>query len=128
MKSRLFTVAEANALLPEISSLMSELLERRARSASIRTENEAVINDLHSNIGNRDLSLATLDFLAIEQLVHKIRSYGIVVKDINVGLVDFLAEVDGREVYLCWRYGESKVAYYHELQAGFNGRKRIETD
>ena len=125
MKSRRFTVAEANELIPEVSPLMGEILERRARSASIRTENAELVEDIRSNIGGLDLSTATADFLAIERLVNKIKSHGIVVKDINVGLIDFLAEIDGREVYLCWRYGESKVAYYHDLEAGFNGRKRI---
>ena len=125
MKSRLFTVEEANALIPEISPLMGEILERRARSASIRTENAELVQDTQSNIGGLDLSTATTDFLAIERLVNKIKSHGIVVKDINVGLIDFLAEIDGREVYLCWRYGEKSVGYYHDLEAGFNGRKRI---
>ena len=124
--ARLFTVAEANALLPTIQPLVAELVDRSARSASIRTENAQIIGDLQSNIGNADLSLAAADFLAIERLVNKIRSYDIVVKDINVGLIDFLAELEGREVYLCWRYGERKVAYYHELEAGFNGRKRLD--
>ncbi|MCB8960333.1 MAG: DUF2203 domain-containing protein [Ardenticatenales bacterium] len=126
MMSRLFTVAEANALLPIIRPLVAEMVDRSARAASIRTENAQLIGDLQSNIGSADLSVATADFLAIDQLVNKIRSYGLVVKDINVGLIDFLAEIDGQEVYLCWRYGESKVAYYHELEAGFNGRKRLD--
>ena len=97
--SRLFTVAEANALLPIIRPLVAEMVDRSARAASIRTENAQLIGDLQSNIGSADLSVAT---------------------------ADFLAEIDGQEVYLCWRYGESKVAYYHELEAGFNGRKRLD--
>jgi hypothetical protein len=50
---------------------------------------------------------------------------GCVLKDMDQGLVDFLTRRDGREVYLCWRYGEERVAYWHELQAGFAGRRPL---
>jgi hypothetical protein len=48
------------------------------------------------------------------------------VKDLNAGLIDFPARRDGREVLLCWRYGEPQVEFYHELHTGFAGRKRVE--
>jgi hypothetical protein len=48
-----------------------------------------------------------------------------VVKDINVGLLDFLADRHGRDVYLCWRYGEPRIEFYHDLHNGFNGRQPI---
>ena len=45
--------------------------------------------------------------------------------DNQSGLVDFLAKIDGRDVYLCWRYGEPRVAHYHELHTGYNGRQPV---
>ena len=51
---------------------------------------------------------------------------GIELKDINTGLVDFLAERDGRDVYLCWRYDEPTVAFWHDLEAGVAGRQPLE--
>ena len=65
------------------------------------------------------------DFAAIEQIVHKIQSYGGVVKEIRNGLLDFLSLLNGREVYLCWRYGEAKITFYHELHTEFNGRQPL---
>ena len=63
--------------------------------------------------------------MAIDRLLAQIHEYGCEVKDLNVGLLDFLAEMDGREVYLCWRFGEEEIAYYHDLHTGFGGRRRI---
>ena len=51
---------------------------------------------------------------------------GIELKDYYTGLVDFRARVNGREVYLCWRQGEQEVGYWHELEAGFAGRQRLQ--
>jgi hypothetical protein len=53
--------------------------------------------------------ILTQDFAAIERMLEKIRAYGVVIKDVNAGLLDFLSERNGRDVYLCWRYGEDRV-------------------
>lgn len=125
MPARYFTVEEANALLPQIKPLMAEVLERRARVVRSRHEIRPILEDLHSNVGGSAASQMTKDFIVIEHLVKKIQAYGCVLKDLNTGLLDFLAERDGREVYLCWRYGESSITHYHELHTGYNGRRAI---
>jgi hypothetical protein len=51
-----------------------------------------------------------------------------VVKDPQTGLVDFYGRIDGRTVWLCWRYGEDCVGYYHDLDAGFSGRRPLTAD
>ena len=76
-----------------------------------------------SDFGGQLPSRLVLDFEEIESLIDEIQDFGCVIKDLNVGLLDFLAEKDGREVYLCWRFGEPKIEYYHDLHTGFNGRK-----
>jgi hypothetical protein len=123
--SRHFTLEEANAVLPKIKPLLGQLLIRRARLVKARPEVEAVLEDLQRNFGGVAVSQATQDMIAIEKLAANIRAYGCVLKDLNAGLVDFLAERDGREVYLCWRYGEPEIKYYHELHTGFAGRQRF---
>jgi hypothetical protein len=122
---RYFTLEEANSLLPQLEPLMANLLERRARVVSSRHEISDILEDVQSNVGSAAASQAVRDFITIERLARKIRGYGCVIKDLNAGLVDFLAERNGREVYLCWRYGESQVEYYHELHSGFAGRRRF---
>lgn len=125
MATRYFTVQQANELLPSLEPLVSELLERRARVVATRKELGDALDDLHSNVGGRVYSEMVQDFTVIELLVARIQSYGCVLKDMNSGLLDFLAKREGREVYLCWRYGEPRVAYYHELHTGFNGRQPV---
>jgi hypothetical protein len=122
---RYFTLEEANALLPPIKLLMGQLLKRRARLVQARSGVEAILEDLQRNFGGTAVSEATQDMIMIEKLATRIRGYGCVLKDLNAGLVDFLAERDGREVYLCWRYGEPEIKYYHELHTGFAGRQRL---
>ena len=125
MPARFFTLEEANALLPEITPLMDSLLMRRAKAAKMSREIEELFEDLRIDRGGPTLSELTQDFAAIEQLISQIQNYGCVIKDLNVGLLDFLAERNGREVYLCWRFGEDKIEYYHELHTGFQGRRRF---
>jgi hypothetical protein len=122
---RYFTVEEANALLPEIEPLMARLLEKRAKVISLRHRLEGVVDDTVSDVGGEVASQMALDFIQIDQLIEKIEARGCVIKSVNAGLLDFLARINGRPVYLCWRYGEPKIEFYHELHTGFNGRRRL---
>jgi len=125
MSSRYFTVDEANRLIGEIEPLMAELQGRRRRIISRQEEVKDVLNSGLSDIGGPEASALIPDFIAIERIARKIRSYGCILKDLNAGLIDFLSERNGRDVFLCWRYGEPKVTYFHELHTGFRGRRRI---
>lgn len=104
---------------------MAELLERRARVVDARTKVAGILLDTVSNVGSPAASALVTDFVAIDRLVRRLRAYGCEIKDLNVGLLDFPAVINGREVYLCWRYGEERVAYYHDLHTGFAGRHRL---
>jgi hypothetical protein len=66
------------------------------------------------------------DFEKLDALIHGILETGVLIKDINLGLLDFPALRGGREVYLCWQYGEGEIAFWHEIEAGFAGRQPIE--
>ena len=126
MSVRYFTPAEANVLLPTIKPLMGELLERRAKAVRMSKEITALLQRSHIDFGGALPTEIAQEFILIEDLQHKIKSYGCIVKNLEAGLIDFLAQIDGRDVYLCWRYGEDTVQYYHELHTGFRGRKIIE--
>jgi hypothetical protein len=125
MPARYFSVEEANALLPEIRPLMSNLLNRRGKVVETRHQMAPFLRKHGHNVGGGPASDIVQDFIAIERLAKKIRSYGCVIKDLNGGLVDFLSERDGREVYLCWRYNEPSIEFFHELHTGFNGREPV---
>ena len=125
METQYFTVEEAHALLPEIEFLMEELLERRAKVIESRDLIAGILEDVQSNVGGPVASAMVQEFLAIERLAKKIRSHGCIIKDLNNGLVDFPSIREGREVYLCWRFGEPRIDFYHELHAGFKGRQQL---
>lgn len=120
-----FTLEQANEIIPKIEPLMAELLERRAKVIRARHQIEGILDDLQSNVGGPAASQMVQEFQAIERLAKKIQAHGCLLKDANAGLVDFLAKIDGREVYLCWRYGEPQIQFYHELHTGYNGRQPV---
>jgi len=125
MSIRYFTIEEANAALPELEPLVGRVLTMRARISSRGRELGELLTDLASDIGGPLPSQLAVEFAEVEQLVGRIQSYGCVLKSLEAGLIDFLCEREGRDVFLCWRYGEPNVQYYHELHTGFSGRRPV---
>lgn len=125
MRARYFTLEEANTLLADIEPAMARLLDYRAKVVGAREDVAELFRSGRSDIGGSQASALVKDFLAIDRLVRRIRSHGCLLKDLNSGLVDFLSLRDGREVYLCWRFGEPRIQYYHELHTGFQGRQPV---
>jgi len=125
MSMRYFTLDEANALLPELEPLVGRLLELRARVTHESRSMGEVLSDLRSNVGGPGASRLVKEFEEIELLIRRVQSYGCVVKSLEAGLLDFLCERDGRDVFLCWRYGESSIQFFHELHLGYSGRQAV---
>jgi hypothetical protein len=123
---RYFTLAEANAALESIRSLVEEIQSIRRNILAHQPEIWPAIEKSAGNGGNPTLSKLVRDFERLDDLLHRIRATGALVKDLNTGLLDFPALREGREVYLCWQYGEEKIAFWHEVEAGFAGRQPIE--
>ena len=119
----IFTFDEANSILAVIQPLMRDALEIRNKILASRGEIWPVIEKALGNGGNLAAGLAVQDFERLNKLVHQIQSTGAILKDINTGLVDFPALRDGREVYLCWKYGEDRIAYWHPIGSGFTDRQ-----
>lgn len=103
-----FTPLEVDELLPEVEKTLSYVLEIKKSSEVL--SDEAEMAD------------------AMERLQHemqKLEDLGCVLKDMNVGLVDFPAVRLGTRVWLCWKSGEKKVGFWHGLHEGFTGRKPV---
>lgn len=122
-----FTLDEANKALEDIRPLMDELQVIRQKILASRPEAWPAIEKSAGNGGNRAMSEMVQEFEKLDSLVHQIQDTGAVLKDINLGLLDFPALRGGEEVYLCWQYGEDDIAYWHEIDAGYAGRQPIET-
>ncbi|HEY4688860.1 MAG TPA: DUF2203 domain-containing protein [Anaerolineae bacterium] len=124
--ARHFTVDEANAILPRIRSLVASVLAARQRILDVQPEVWPVLEKAVGNGGSKKAGALIEDFKKIDDGVKTIQALGVVVKDINTGLIDFPALRGDREVFLCWRYDESTVTYWHELHTGFAGRQMID--
>jgi hypothetical protein len=123
---RYFTLQEANETLEIIRPWMDEIQTIRQKILANQPEAWPAIERSAGNGGNRALSNMVQDFEKLDALVHRIQETGAILKDINMGLLDFPALREGREVYLCWQYGEGDIAFWHEVEAGYAGRQPIE--
>ena len=126
---RLFTVEEANALVPRLEILMSKLqrdgFALREHIAELsRQTGQAPDNISMAEILELRPQLEPL-MQALQTLLDEITACGGQMKGLDLGLVDFPAELDGEIVLLCWQYGEQEIAYYHSLEGGFAGRKPL---
>lgn len=120
-----FSLEKANEVLVEIRPMIAELLELRGEILEKQPQAWPVIEKSAGNGGGKIASELVRDFNRIDALVRAINATGAILKDVNTGLVDFLAVRDGREVYLCWRYGEPEIQYWHDMEGGFAGRQPI---
>lgn len=129
-----FTLEEVNAKIPELRAIVGEQLTRRAtiqeRLTSLGELTEEIPDDFAAQPGDSPAICAlkaelTILVTAYHRGWHAVESLGAVVKDPQVGLVDFYGRVDGKLVWLCWKYDEEEVAFYHALDEGFSGRKPI---
>jgi hypothetical protein len=122
---RHFTPDEANALLPRLKPLLRQL--RDAKEELTDAEAHEILSEAASGNGGgepgRQVGVA---FLEVRRLLETLEVAGIVLKDIDRGLVDFPALLDGREVFLCWELGEDEVGHWHDLEAGYRGRQPLD--
>jgi hypothetical protein len=122
---RYFTLKEANALLEELRPLVGKMLQVRQKLLDLQPELEPVLRKVLGNGGNQVASQAAEFFEELRVLVERIQASGVELKDVNSGLLDFRSLRDGREVYLCWRYGEDDIGFWHDIDAGFAGRQPL---
>lgn len=121
-EERVFTVAEADAELDELRARLPRLrVARDAMIASSRRITDAVAADGGGVAGTE--WFAHQEELKTEVLY--LAERGILLRDPDSGLVDFPAERGGRRVFLCWKLGEDRVAWYHEATGGFGGRRPL---
>ena len=120
-----FTLHKANETLALIRPWMDEVMRIRQRILVHQPEAWPAIQKSAGNGGNPSLSKIVFDFEKFDALIHKIQDAGAQIKDINIGLIDFSAQRNGREVYLCWQHGEGDIAYWHEVDDGYAGRQPI---
>ena len=132
---RVFTLEEANALLPRVNALVAQQLARRqtieerlhvlAERTGVPPEGVVEKPDDPDDVREikRDIIARLHEY---QSSWNDLENMGIVLKDARTGLLDFYSRIDGKLVFLCWKYGEEAITHYHDVDSGFAGRKPIE--
>lgn len=126
---RYFTVAEANALLPVLRPHVEQLIAAWRQLSATQAQVQALLERApRSDRGGGVLSSAAAAIVRAQTAMVAIQVHGVDLKDPATGLLDFPALRDGVEVYLCWRYGEPRVGFWHPVETGFAGRRPIDEE
>lgn len=121
---RHFTVEEANALLDGLRPVLNELRDASELLTDVEVHS-LLAGAAPGNGGGKPGRQVGEAFLEVRRLLLAVQGSGIVVRDVDRGLIDFPAIRDGEEVYLCWELGEDDVSWWHQLDAGFGGRQPL---
>ena len=133
MPPRYFTLAEANAALEELRPLAEEMVAKRRELVEAQAQRAA----LGAQVGANGGDLTPSDFAeadeelerAASELAHsveQIQAAGVLVKDLDQGLLDFPSLRGDEEILLCWHVGEDRIGFWHSVEEGFAGRKPLE--
>jgi hypothetical protein len=118
---RRFTLEQANRSLALVRRVVSDIVQTRDLASKLQTQLEAAGGKEQKQV-QQDLDLA-VDKL--HTYLDELTEIGCELKDFSIGLVDFIGRHQGRDINLCWKLGEERVAYFHELNTGFAGRMPV---
>lgn len=128
MNAKHYTLAQARATLPTVKRYMQEIQSARGEILRLRPEALPAIEKAAQNGGCKEAGELYIQGTRIEHGVRGLSELGLLVKDLDMGLVDFLGSRAGRDVFLCWHYGEDDIAYWHDLSGGFAGRQLVDAE
>lgn len=124
-RKKYFTPRDVDHLIPQLEEIFGHMDECRTRAGDLANHAVAAAQnkELHSDPQTRD----RVHFLlaAVEDDVQHIQRLGGITKDLDQGLVDFPGQVEGQEVWLCWKRGETKIRYWHALDQGYTERQAL---
>ena len=134
--ARYFTLADARAKLAEAERAIREVLQSRA----VYQESEQKLDALSHRIfmsGGMLVDRTSVELLKttketsgqrLQAAAGALEEIGCLIKDLQIGLIDFPTLYRGEEVYLCWRLGEDDISFWHGVHEGFSGRKSIDKE
>lgn len=131
MTPHAFSLDEANALIPDLVRKFRKLHALQHRAEELEAHIESLVERDRSNGRNHGEEIVQLEgeiervVTRTNQIIDEISDLGCEIKDIEQGLVDFPSEREGRLVYLCWKLGEDRIRFWHELTSGYAGRQPL---
>lgn len=131
-----FTLAEAESLIPSVDRLLRKAIELKSTYSGAERRVESYqkrILLMGGIVVDRSQVLQVRECrdeaaAALRAVFEEVKDIGCLVKDLDIGLVDFPTLFQGHEVYLCWKLGEPSIAFWHGVDEGFAGRKAIDQD
>jgi hypothetical protein len=122
---RRFTLEQANRTLPLVSRIVADIVQVHQNATTQQEKLEKLQADSKARLEiERTLESLKDRFISLRD---ELTNVGCELKDPQTGLIDFVGQHQGHDVYLCWKLGEQKIGYWHELDAGFAGRKPVST-
>jgi hypothetical protein len=134
--TRYFTLQQAERLLPDVERAIREAIGLKADYQQAETELRSAMQRVMM-LGGVDLNRGAFMELRtrreaqaerLKAVIDQIHEVGCLVKDLDIGLIDFPTLFRGEEVYLCWKLGEDGIAFWHGMEEGFRGRKAIDSE
>jgi hypothetical protein len=133
---RYFTLNESERLLPEVERALRDALFHKGEYQKADDELDGSVQHIRMSGGariDRGAYLAArarrdTNAAALKDALDRIENIGALVKDLDIGLIDFLSLYKGREVCLCWKLGEDRIRFWHGAEEGFRGRKLIDDE
>jgi hypothetical protein len=119
---RRFTLEQANRTLPLVRRIVGDIVQAHTLASARRDDVERSTGTKEAAVAQQALEMA---IERLEDLVDELEDVGAELKDYQTGLIDFVGRHEGRDVYLCWKLGEDAITHWHELDAGFAGRKPV---
>lgn len=134
--AKLFTLLEAEELIPSLERWLPQAIDAKKQAVEADGELQKIagriqflggmeLDPTHVSRFKRDKQHAVKK---LQDAMEQIEDSGCVVKDLDVGLVDFPAMLGEEQVYLCWKLGEPRIEYWHRVEEGFAGRKPIDNE
>lgn len=120
-----FTLEEANALVPQLEALLEEIASLRDKLVSMGPTLQPVVQRAGGNGGSKAGSEYVLFLQRFNATLSIFQDIGCELKDLDQGLVDFPSYREGKLIYLCWKRGERRVEFWHDLESGFAGRQPL---
>lgn len=125
-----FTLSEANRTLPLVKRIVADLLALYPNWRELVDKYELVAAQAHPDWGESEEQLrlrGEIEAVArdIQEYLSELDEVGCVFKGFEPGLVDFHGKLEGRDIFWCWKIGEDRIEHWHELEAGYAGRKPV---
>ena len=134
--ARHFTLAQAEQLLPEVEQALRDALFHKSEYQAAEEELNRTTQRIRMAGGSRvnpapilaERARRDTSAAALKEIFERVGEMGVLIKDLDIGLIDFLTRYHGQDVCLCWKLGEDRIRFWHGMEDGFRGRKPIDEE